>query len=439
MCVEHGMFTPSFVFETSTYARGWLEELLQTSWKACQDSDILIESPSAMSGIHIAEALSIPYFRAFGMPWTKTRAYPHAFAVPTSKMGGQFNYMTYVIFENLFWTMTSKQINRWRRKTLRLPPTDLGKMQPNKIPFLYNFSPSVVIPPLDFSDWIRITGYWWLDEAHEWTPDAELVAFIQKCRDDGCKLVYIGFGSIPVADTKQLTQQIVDAVLKADVRCVFSKGWSDHFDPNAAASADAKELPKEIFQIRAAPHDWLFKQVDAVVHHGGAGTTGASLRWGLPTVIKPFFGDQYFFATRVEDLGVGINLRKITVNSLGRAIWRVCHDERMRTAARALGEQIRQENGVDNAINAIYRDLEYARTLIRRHGVPKTSEDGAEEEEGEEESWTFVEEESDVEVIRGTGDAVNSYASPTVPSRAVSGSRHTSLGSFVMKGTAGRG
>lgn len=427
ICVEHGMFTPSFVFETSTYARGWLEELLQTSWKACQDSDILIESPSAMSGLHIAEALAIPYFRAFGMPWTKTRAYPHAFAVPTSKMGGQFNYMTYVIFENLFWTMTSKQINRWRRKTLRLPPTDLGKMQVNKVPFLYNFSPSVVVPPLDFSDWIRITGYWWLDEAHEWTPDQELVSFIKQARDDGTKLVYIGFGSIPVSDTKQLTQQIVDAVLKADVRCVFSKGWSDHFDSNAS---DAPELPKEIFQIRAAPHDWLFKQVDAVVHHGGAGTTGASLRWGLPTVIKPFFGDQYFFATRVEDLGVGINLRKITVNSLGRAIWRACHDERMRTAARALGEQIRHETGVDNAINAIYRDLEYAKTLIRRHGANK-AEDGAEDEEEGEESWTFVEEESDVEVIRGAGDAVNSYASP---SRAVSGNRQTSLGSFVMRG-----
>ena len=46
---------------------------------------MLIESPSAISGIHIAEALRIPYYRAFTMPWTRTRAYPHAFAVPDSK------------------------------------------------------------------------------------------------------------------------------------------------------------------------------------------------------------------------------------------------------------------------------------------------------------------------------------------------------------------
>ncbi len=345
ICVENGMFTPSFIVETSTYAREWLEDLLQTSWRACQDTDLLIESPSAMAGLHIAEALGVPYFRAFGMPWTRTRAYPHAFAVPNSKMGGQYNYMTYMIFENLFWTMTAKQINRWRRKTLNLPPTDLGKMQLNKIPFLYNFSPSVVIPPLDFSDWIRITGYWWLDEASEWTPDEELVAFLRKAREDKMKIVYIGFGSIPVRDTKQLTQQIVDAVLKADVRCVFSKGWSDHFDKD---SKDAAELPPAIFHIRSVPHDWLFKQVDAAVHHGGAGTTGASLRAGLPTVIKPFFGDQFFFATRIEDLGVGMYLKKITVNSLGKAIWRACHDERMRIAARNLAEDIRRENGVES-------------------------------------------------------------------------------------------
>lgn len=70
-----------------------MDDLLKTSWEACQGSDVLIECPSAMGGIHIAEALGIPYFRAFTMPWTRTRAYPHAFAVPERKMGGSYNYM----------------------------------------------------------------------------------------------------------------------------------------------------------------------------------------------------------------------------------------------------------------------------------------------------------------------------------------------------------
>jgi len=66
--------------------RGWIDDLLKTSWEACRNTDVLIESPSAMGGIHIAEALQIPYFRAFTMPWTRTRAYPHAFAVPENKV-----------------------------------------------------------------------------------------------------------------------------------------------------------------------------------------------------------------------------------------------------------------------------------------------------------------------------------------------------------------
>ena len=52
------------------------------------------------------------------------------------------------------------------------------------------------------------------------------------------------------------------------------------------------------------PHDWLFPRIDAALHHGGAGTTGASLRAGIPTLIKPWFGDQYFWASRVQLLGV---------------------------------------------------------------------------------------------------------------------------------------
>ena len=166
-------------------------------------------------------------------------------------------------------------------------------MQPNKVPFLYNFSPSVVVPPLDYSDWIRVTGYWFLDEGgSDWTPPKELTDFIKKAKDDGKKIVYVGFGSIVVQDSAAMTDTIVQSVLKADVRCILSKGWSDRLDRKDAAIVE-EPLPAEILLIKSAPHDWLFKQIDAAAHHGGSGTTGASLRAGIPTIIKPFFGDQY--------------------------------------------------------------------------------------------------------------------------------------------------
>ncbi|ODQ68558.1 hypothetical protein NADFUDRAFT_81477, partial [Nadsonia fulvescens var. elongata DSM 6958] len=123
--VEHGMFSMSFLREASSKFRTWIDELLLTSWEACQGTDILIESPSAMAGIHIAEALNIPYFRAFTMPWSRTRAYPHSFIVPDQKMGGSYNYLTYVMFDNVFWKGIAGQVNRWRKKTLHLPATNL--------------------------------------------------------------------------------------------------------------------------------------------------------------------------------------------------------------------------------------------------------------------------------------------------------------------------
>ena len=341
ICVENGMFTFSFMKEASLKFRSWIEELLSSAWKACQDTDILLESPSAMAGIHIAEALCIPYFRAFTMPWTRTRAYPHAFAVPEHKIGGAYNYFSYIMFDNVFWKAIAGQVNRWRKRELGLRSTNLDKMQPNKIPFLYNFSPHVVVPPLDYSDWVRVTGYWFLDEANDWTPPEELTSFIAQARKDSKKLVYIGFGSIVVSDPAALTRTVVDSVLKADVRCILSKGWSDRLGDPTAVKTEIP-LPPEIHQIKSAPHDWLFKQIDAAAHHGGAGTTGASLRAGLPTIIKPFFGDQFFYGGRVEDLGVGICLKKVNVSLFSRALWEAVHSERMIMRAKVLGEQIRQ-------------------------------------------------------------------------------------------------
>ncbi|KAK4942481.1 Sterol 3-beta-glucosyltransferase [Elasticomyces elasticus] len=419
ICVENGMFTYSFLREASAKFRSWIDELLTSAWQACQDSDLLIESPSAMAGIHIAEALKIPYFRAFTMPWTRTRAYPHAFAVPEHKIGGAYNYYSYVMFDNVFWKAISGQVNRWRKKELGLRSTNLDKMQPNKVPFLYNFSPHVVVPPLDYSDWVRVTGYWFLNEAQDWTPPPELTTFIQKARDDGKKLVYIGFGSIVVSDPAALTKTVVDSVVKAGVRCILSKGWSDRLGDPAALKTEVP-LPADILQIKSAPHDWLFTQIDAAVHHGGAGTTGASLRAGVPTVIKPFFGDQFFFGSRVEDLGVGICLKKVNVSLFSRALWEATHSERMIVKARLLGEHIRQENGVQTAIQAIYRDFEYAKSLVKARAaiesVPANAT--APVDEGDiEESWTFIGDESDPDLrkqiqewdlpVRGRGPRVS--------------------------------
>lgn len=364
LMVSHGSLSVAFFKEASSKFRGWINELLRTSWEACQGADILIESPSAMAGVHVAEALGIPYMRAFTMPWTRTRAYPHAFIVPDQKKGGSYNYLTHVMFENVFWKGISSQVNRWRVEDLELPRTNLFKLQQSKIPFLYNVSSSIFPPSVDFPDWIKVTGYWFLDEgaAEDYNPPEELVAFMKQAQEDNKKLVYIGFGSIVVDNAKVLTEAIVEAVLDADVRCILNKGWSDRLLEHK--DGIEIELPAEIYNSGAVPHDWLFPQIHAAVHHGGSGTTGATLRAGLPTIIKPFFGDQFFYASRVETIGVGISLKKLNAKSLAKALVTATSDAKMIEKAQKTRLKIEQENGVMAAVETIYSELEYARNLI---------------------------------------------------------------------------
>ncbi|CUM45828.1 Sterol 3-beta-glucosyltransferase [Debaryomyces fabryi] len=367
LMVSHGSMSLSFLKEASSKFRGWIQDLLDTSWKACQGSDILIESPSAMVGAHIAEALGIPYMRAFTMPWTRTRAYPHAFIVPDKKKGGSYNYITHLMFETVLWKGISGQVNKWRREQLGIPRTNLYRLAQYDIPFLYNISPIIFPPSVDFPDWVKVTGYWFLDEgsAEDFNPPKELVDFMNNAKEDSKKIVYIGFGSIVVKDAKSLTKAIVEAVLEADVRCILNKGWSDRKSSPKKDDAEPEiELPEEIYNSGSIPHDWLFPKIDAAVHHGGSGTTGATMRAGIPTIIKPFFGDQFFYSSRIEDIGAGIGLKKLNAHSLSTALKKATSDAKMNLKAKKISERLKQENGVLNAIEAIYYELEYARNLI---------------------------------------------------------------------------
>ncbi|CRK47380.1 hypothetical protein BN1723_007519 [Verticillium longisporum] len=355
------------------------------------------------------------------------------------------------------------------RTKLILPLKDIENVDKEKgfrfgysglVPFLYNFSPSVVAPPLDFSDWIRVTGYWFLDEATKWEPPKELTDFIAQARADDKKLVYVGFGSIIVNDTAKMTQEVIDAVLKADVRCILSKGWSDRVansgdagtdDAAAASKREEPVMPPEIHVIKSAPHDWLFSQIDAAAHHGGSGTTGASLRAGIPTIIRPFFGDQFFFGNRVEDIGVGICLKKWGATSFARALWEATHNERMIIKARVLGEQIRKENGVESAIQCIYRDMEYATSLVKRKGDKnrkgaqgqqadaRTGSDPDADADEEEESWTFIGgDEPDPDVVTQRLSAMHASASGGhVPGMGTLRADSKSLGSKVLGSSPG--
>lgn len=221
-----------------------------------------------------------------------------------------------------------------------------------------------------------ISGYWFMpDEKDEWTPPADLDAFMKQARADGKPLVYIGFGSIVVPHPSETTRNVIRAVERSGVRAIVAKGWSGRGN-----EVDKDGLPIEVpfpascFSLEKVPHNWLFKRVDAAVHHGGAGTTGASLRAGIPTIICPWFGDQFHWALRVNKLGVGVRVTSLSGHELADALVRATTDTLMREKAAKIGEKIRAERGVEKTIEWMYEHLERARAsplpLRRRRSRP---------------------------------------------------------------------
>lgn len=234
------------------------------------------------------------------------------------------------------------------------------------------------------------------------------------------KPIFLGFGSMVVGDleVKRLVKMVLRGAAMAGVRILIQSGWgnvissadfytyaqeayeyakiaSDSLideslifpsieripsDGNLLASTssmsssffgDSKFLRKrsllpggwsaesDAFLLGPCQHSWLFPRVAAVVHHGGAGTTSAGLRAGKPTFICPFFGDQHFWGERVHSLQLGPKpcpVVRLTEIILAES-FQVLLDPEIQTSAQEIGLQMSKEDGLENAVDAFYRNL----------------------------------------------------------------------------------
>lgn len=239
-------------------------------------------------------------------------------------------------------------INKVRRQTLHLDPVSpmWGHRLHSRLRVSYSYlwSQSLIAKPIDWGSHIKITGFSFLALADSYTPPPDLVAFLDK----GPPPIYIGFGSIVVDDPQGLTQMIFEAVKTARVRAIVSKGWG-------GVGGNDMHVPENIYLIGSCPHDWLFKRVSAVVHHGGAGTTAAGIAAGRPTVVVPFFGDQPFWGQMLARAGAGpmpIPFKDMTAESLAESIEFALKPE-VQKAAQKMSQQIAQENGAQDTADDI--------------------------------------------------------------------------------------
>jgi UDP:flavonoid glycosyltransferase YjiC (YdhE family) len=111
-----------------------------------------------------------------------------------------------------------------------------------------------------------------------------------------------------------------------------------------------------VFKIDYAAYEWLFPRMAMVIHHGGSGTTALGLRAGVPSLTIPFLFDQYDWGRRIFDLGVGpkpIPFKKLTAERLAQAIITATSDKTMRQKSAVLGDKIREEAGLIQAVELV--------------------------------------------------------------------------------------
>lgn len=314
---------------------------------AVENPEAIVYHPKAIGARHLAERLGIPAFVALPIPaLTPTRAFPSPL-LPVRTLG-PFNALSHRLVAGAERWLFGAEIAAFRAN-LGLT----GRLSRHPVTTLYAYSPLLVPTPADFGPDVVVTGSWDLVETPDWTPPPALEAFLSA----GPPPVYIGFGSMPARDPVALANLAVEALLRTRTRGLLATGWG---------GLEPGRLPPGVYALGEAPHDWLFPRMAAAVHHGGAGTTMASLRAGLPTIICPVLGDQPFWARQVEALKVGLSpgrLNSLTVKSLARAIDTAVEDIAMRRRAILLARDLLlAPSGTTRAAEAIEARVPSPRT-----------------------------------------------------------------------------
>ena len=330
-----------------------MRQRLRDCWEACSDADAIVVSVlPCLFGYAIAKKLQIPLVRAFYFPTSPTRYYAADFVPSWAQSSPRFNLASFQFQRQVLWQVARPWIVSASREVLGFHGLPLGapfqELDQSRQLILYCYSREVSPPPPDWQDFIDVTGYWFLDRETNWTPPPALSGFLES----GPAPVYIGgFGSMTNREPAELARTVLDALAATGIRALVLRGWG---------GLEIGDLPANVFATEWVPFDWLFSQVAAAVHHGGAGTTAASLRAGIPTITVPSFLDQFYWSKRVSQLGAGpqpIMRKNLTAESLASALRIATSDTAMKTRAAELGRRIRSEDGVSRAVNKFNNHL----------------------------------------------------------------------------------
>lgn len=318
-------------------------------YSACEGSDLIIYHPGCTIGYFAAQKFGVPSVLASPFPMHKTKEYLSVVMYGKTPTNVLTKKISYALIQGMLWMASKDSVKGFWKKRFGAVPDNFGcpfeRHTDKKHPAIVSCSNFVFKKPEDWNENVHQNGYWFVEEPCAYSPSDELAAFLRT----GEKPVYIGFGSMTsLGKHDGLAEMVVEAMIKSGKRGIIS------------GMGKPANLPKNIMAIDSIPHSWLFERVSAVCHHGGAGTTAAGFNAGVPSIIVPFSNDQFAWAHRAYDLGVGakpIPKKELSADKLADAI-RFALTDKIVANAEALGKNIATEKGAMECAKTIIECLE---------------------------------------------------------------------------------
>jgi sterol 3beta-glucosyltransferase len=331
--------------ELMNHAIGIGADVWHQTEEACSDADLIIHTFAHVVGAHtLAREKNIPDIHIQGFPmFTPTGDYPNV-TVPDLR-SRVFNRLTHTLSTKITWWIAQIGFERVRRRAglskrkLHWPFED-NPFRP-RTPVLCAWSPSVLPVSSDWPPHVHVTGYYFFPLNDSYQPPVELDSFLQEGEPPVC----ITFGSMVNRDKGRIDHIVRASIKRTRNRGVILSGWS----------GIKKSSSNDLLYLEAASHDWLLPRCKMVIHHGGAGTTAAGLRAGIPNVVIPFTADQPFWGRRVHAIGAGpkpILVKNLSVEKLTQAITEA-ESNVLRQRAQTIGQEIRAEDGIGEAVKWI--------------------------------------------------------------------------------------
>jgi len=325
--------------------REMFDGVLRDAVAASQDADALVFHPFISIASDIAEARGIPAVLvplAMISPSAESplAMLPRPKSALWNRLGYSLIYMQRPAFQRTINEIRKTSLGMGRSFRFKHP----HKVRGERVPVIYPVSAALHPEPERHAD-IHFTGYWFRDDEPEWHPPRPLAEFLAA----GPRPIYVGFGSMPSLGRDRATM-LFTACKNAGQRVVLGKGWG-----SLQSLADGLS-PDNFFFVDYAPHAGLFREVSAVVHHGGLGTTSSGLMAGRPTLICPMMLDQAYWGHRVAVIGAGpepVPVGEWTLPRLTAAIRDVATNEDYRKAAADVQVRMREDGGAPAAARII--------------------------------------------------------------------------------------